>query len=120
MIYLFFISYCCVFIFLLLFIAYMVPSRSPYLTVDKKYPGVDSVNISIYPIEEEYHNGKLLGYTILYETSCYGIPKSSGRAARANEMNKKYKHMYQYQRSFFFSASHAKNFSQAQIKLGSL
>ena len=67
------------FSFLFFFIAYIVPSRSPYLSVDKKYPGVDSVNISIYPIEEEYHNGNLLGYNIQYETECYGIPKSSGQ-----------------------------------------
>jgi len=58
-----------------------VPSRSPYLSVDKKHHGVDNISISIYPIDEEYHNGKLLGYNILYETLCYGIPKSSGQVS---------------------------------------
>ena len=49
----------------------------PYLSFYNKYPGVDSINISIHPISKEYHNGKLLGYNILYETSCYGVPKLS-------------------------------------------
>ena len=56
---------------------YVVPSRMPYLFLTNKYPGVDSINISIYAIPEEYHNGKLLGYQISYETSCYGVPKLS-------------------------------------------
>jgi len=63
--------------FLSLFI--VVPSRRPYLSVNNKYLGVDSINISIYPVSQEYHNGKLLGYNILYETSCYAIPKLSGQ-----------------------------------------
>ena len=71
MIFLFYIR-CCVF-FLSLFI--VVPSRSPYLSVNNRYPGVDSINVSIHPISQEYHNGKLLGYNILYETSCYAILK---------------------------------------------
>jgi len=49
------------------------------VAVDEEYPRVDSISISIYPIEQEYHNGKLLGYNILYETACSGIPKSSGQ-----------------------------------------
>ena len=56
----------------------VVPSRMPYLSFNNKYPGVDSINISIHPIPEEYHNGKLLGYNIRYETSCNGVPKLSG------------------------------------------
>ena len=56
----------------------IVPSRHPYLSFNSKYPGDDSIKISIHPISEEYHNGKLLGYNILYETSCYGVdPKLS-------------------------------------------
>ena len=55
----------------------VVPSRDPYLSVNDKHPGVDSINISIHPIPEEYHNGNLLGYNIVYETSCYAIPKLS-------------------------------------------
>ena len=56
----------------------IVPSRRPYLSFNSKYPGDDSIKISIHPISEEYHNGKLLGYNILYETSCYGVdPKLS-------------------------------------------
>jgi len=57
----------------------VVPSRAPGISVNNKYYGVDSINISIYPIAQEYHNGKLLGYGILYETLCYGIPKVSGQ-----------------------------------------
>ena len=67
------------FSFLSLFIVYVVPSRSPRVSVDKKYRGVNSINILIYPIEQEYHNGKLLGYNIQYETECYKIRKSSGQ-----------------------------------------
>ena len=55
----------------------VVPSRMPYLSFNNKYPGVNSINISIHPIPEEYHNGKLLGYNIRYETSCNGVPKLS-------------------------------------------
>ena len=55
----------------------VVPRRMPHLSFNNKYPGVDSINISIHPIPEEYHNGKLLGYHISYETSCYGVPKLS-------------------------------------------
>ena len=66
----------CVFFFSLFVV---VPSRSPYVYVNKKHPGADSINISIYPIEEKYQNGKLLGYNIWYETSCNGIPKLSGQ-----------------------------------------
>lgn len=64
-------------VFFFLFV--VVPSRSPYLSFNKKYLGVDSVNISIQPIPVEYHNGKLLGYKIKYETSCYGVPRSYGQ-----------------------------------------
>ena len=72
----FFLPSSCV-LFFSLFV--VVPSRRPYVYVNKKHPGVDSINISIYPIEEKYQNGKLLGYNIWYETSCYRIPKSSGQ-----------------------------------------
>ena len=71
----FFLTSICVFFFSLFVV---VPSRSPYVYVNKKQ-GVDSINISIHPIEEKYQNGKLLGYNILYDTSCYGIPKLSGQ-----------------------------------------
>ena len=57
----------------------IVPSGSPYISVNNKYPGVDSINISIHPISQEYHNGKLLGYNIVYQTSCYEIPTLSGQ-----------------------------------------
>ena len=49
------------------------------MSVSNKYPGGDSINISIYPIPEKYDNGKLLGYNIKYGTSCYGIPKFSAQ-----------------------------------------
>ena len=61
--------------FLSLSLFIVVPSRYPYISVNNKYSGVDSINISIHPISQEFHNGKLLGYNILYETSCYAIPK---------------------------------------------
>ena len=57
----------------------VVPSRHPYLSFNNKYPGVDSIDISIHPISEEYHNGKLLGYNIFYETSCSAAPNLSGQ-----------------------------------------
>ncbi|XP_068758033.1 receptor-type tyrosine-protein phosphatase F-like [Montipora capricornis] len=63
----------------LLFTEEGVPSRSPYVSVNNNYPGGDSINISIHPIPEKYHNGKLLGYNIKYRTSCYGIPNFSAQ-----------------------------------------
>ncbi|KAJ7374263.1 Protein sidekick-1 [Desmophyllum pertusum] len=53
-----------------------VPSRSPY--VQYTILGVDSVHLSISPIPEQHHNGKLLGYIILYRASCY-LLNSSGQ-----------------------------------------
>lgn len=47
-----------------------MPSRRPGLYVQEKFMSVDSINISIYPIPEKYHNGILLGYNISYEAWC--------------------------------------------------
>ena len=54
----------------------LVPSRSPY--VQYTILGVDSIHLSISPIPEQHHNGKLLGYIILYRASCY-LLNSSGQ-----------------------------------------
>lgn len=57
----------------------VVPSKAPDLYVHERFHGVDRINISISPIPERYHNGKLLGYNIVYESGCYKIPKLSAQ-----------------------------------------
>ena len=49
---------------------FLVPRASPY--VSYKVLGAHSINISIYPIPKQYHNGKLLGYSIWYQERCRG------------------------------------------------
>ncbi|XP_068732582.1 uncharacterized protein [Montipora capricornis] len=46
-----------------------VPSASPYFYVQMQRS--DSIRILISPISEQYHNGKLLGYTIIYQDACF-------------------------------------------------
>ena len=53
-----------------LIIFFLVPRASPY--VYYKVLGAHSINISINPIPKQYHNGKLLGYTIRYQDLCQG------------------------------------------------
>ena len=47
---------------------YPVPTASPYFYHEMS--ASDSIRIFIYPISEQHHNGKLLGYSIIYQDAC--------------------------------------------------